>query len=77
MSNELIELEEDLYTSQITGKTFKRIVSLLRPHWQWAVGFLITILLTSVTDAYFTYLNLQIVDTGIVPGTHPYWPGWR
>jgi ATP-binding cassette subfamily B protein len=68
MSNEITEHEEELYTSQITGKTFKRIVSLLRPHWQWTLGFLATILLTSVTDAYFTYLNLQIVDTGIVPG---------
>lgn len=68
MSVESIELEEELYTSQITGKTFKRIIGLLRPHWQWTLGFLITILLTSITDAYFTYLNLQIVDTGIVPG---------
>src|SRR3954454_11900155 len=68
MSDEPIELEEDEYTSQITGKTLKRIISLLRPHWQWTAGFMIAILLTSITDAYFTYINLQIVDTGIVPG---------
>ncbi len=68
MSTEIIELEEDEYTSQITGATLKRIVSLLRPHWQWTAGFIITILATSVLDAYFTYINLQIVDTGIVPG---------
>jgi ATP-binding cassette subfamily B protein len=29
------------------------------------VGFLVTIMLTSVLDAYFTYLSKQIVDTGI------------
>ena len=28
-------------------------------------GFIITIMLTSVLDAYFTYLNKEIVDTGI------------
>ncbi len=68
MSADIIELEEDEYTSQITGATFKRIVGLLKPHWQWAAGFVVTILATSVIDAYFTYINLQIVDTGIVPG---------
>lgn len=68
MSADLIELEEELHTSQLTGATLKRIISLLRPHWQWTVGFLVTILLTSVTDAYFTLIILEIVDTGIVPG---------
>ncbi|MGC1376837.1 MAG: ABC transporter ATP-binding protein [Anaerolineales bacterium] len=67
MSDNNIELEEDEYTSQITGATFKRIVSLLKPHWQWAAGFVITILFTSVLDAVFTYINLKIIDTGIVP----------
>jgi len=65
MSEELIELEEEEYTSQLTGEVFKRILGLLKPHWKWVVGFLITIALTSSTDAYFTYLNKNIVDTGI------------
>lgn len=65
MSDEQIELEEEEYTSQLTAPVFKRILSLLRPHWQWVLGFLITIALTSSTDAYFTYLNKNIVDTGI------------
>ena len=65
MSEELIELEEEEYTSQLTAPVFKRIVSLLKPHWKWVVGFIITIMLTSVLDAYFTYLNKQIVDVGI------------
>ena len=66
MSDEMIELEEEEYTSQLTAPVFKRIVSLLRPHWKWVVGFFITIALTSITDAYFTYLNKDIVDKGII-----------
>ncbi len=62
---DLIELEEEEYTSQLTAPVFRRIVGLLKPHWKWVVGFLVTIALTSVTDAYFTYLNKDIVDTGI------------
>jgi ATP-binding cassette subfamily B protein len=68
MSDELIELEEEEYTSQLTGDVLKRIVGLLKPHWKWVVGFLITIALTSVLDAYFTYINKEIVDTGITLG---------
>jgi ATP-binding cassette subfamily B protein len=68
MSDELIEIEEEEYTSQITTPVLKRILSLLQPHKKWVIGFLIMIALTSVTDAYFTYLNKQIIDTAIVPG---------
>jgi len=66
MSDELIEIEEEEYTSQLTAPVFKRIIGLLKPHWLWVVGFLFTIAVTSVLDAYFTYLNKQIIDQGIV-----------
>ena len=65
MSVELIELEEEEYTSQLTGPVFRRIVGLLKPHWRWVLGFFITIALTSVTDSYFTFINKQIIDQGI------------
>src|SRR5687767_4732735 len=65
MSDEIIELEEEEYTSPLTAPIFKRIVGLLKPHWKWVVGFIVTIMLTSILDAYFTYLNKEIVDTGI------------
>lgn len=65
MSDELIELEEEEHTSQLTAPVFKRILGLLKPHWKWVLGFLITIALVSSTDAYLTFLNKQIVDTGI------------
>src|SRR6266545_1938890 len=71
MSEEIIEIEEEEYASPLTGQIFKRIVGLLKPHWKWVLGFLITIMLTSILDAYFTYLNKQIVDSGIVLKNKP------
>ena len=65
MSEELIELEEEEHTSQLTSPVVKRILGLLRPHWKWVVGFMIAILVTSILDAFFTYLNKQIVDVAI------------
>jgi ATP-binding cassette subfamily B protein len=65
MSDAIIELEEEEYTSQLTAPVFRRILGLIRPHWRWALGFVLTIALTSSTDAYFTYLNKQFIDQGI------------
>ncbi|HRQ33137.1 MAG TPA: ABC transporter transmembrane domain-containing protein [Anaerolineales bacterium] len=65
MSEELLELEEEEYTSQFTMPVFKRIAGHLIPHWRWVLAFFIAIAATSVTDAYFTYLNKEIVDVGI------------
>jgi len=65
MSDELIEIEEEEYTSQLTGPVLRRILGLLTPHWKWALGFVVTIALTSVTDAYLTFVNKQFVDQGI------------
>ncbi|MBI5296696.1 MAG: ABC transporter ATP-binding protein [Chloroflexi bacterium] len=68
MSEELIELEEEEHTSNLTAPIFYRILGLLKPHWKWVLGFLITIAATSALDAYFTYINKQIVDQGISGG---------
>ncbi len=65
MSDELIEIEEEEYTSQLTAPVVRRIAGLMRPHWRWVLGFFITIALTSTTDAYFTFINKQFVDQGI------------
>ena len=65
MTDELIELEEEEYTSNLTAPVFKRIVGLMKPHMNWVIGFFITIALTSSTDAYFTYINKEFVDLGI------------
>jgi ATP-binding cassette subfamily B protein len=68
MSDDLIELEEEEYTSQLTAPTFTRIAALVKPHWRWMAGFLIAIIATAALDAFFTYINKLIIDEGIVPG---------
>ena len=49
MSDELIELEEEEHTSQLTAPVLKRIVALLKPHWKWVVGCIITIMLIAAS----------------------------
>jgi len=68
MSDELLELEEDEFTSQLTAPVLKRIGALLKPYWKWALGFLLTIALVSGLDAYFTFLSKQFIDQGITLG---------
>jgi ATP-binding cassette subfamily B protein len=71
MPDELIELEEEEHTSQLTAPTLKRIISLLRPHWRWMVGFLFLIFLTAASDAVFTYINKYMIDEGIMNRSLP------
>jgi ATP-binding cassette subfamily B protein len=68
MSDKLIELEEEEYTSQLTAPTFNRILGLVKPHLRWVVAFLIAIVLTAILDAVFTYINKLMIDQGIVQG---------
>lgn len=63
-----IELEEEEFQGQMTGRTLRRVLGLTRPHWRWVVGFLLLIALVSTLDALFTFLSKQMVDQGIVPG---------
>jgi ATP-binding cassette subfamily B protein len=63
-----IELEEEEFQGQFSGRTMRRILGLTRPHWQWVVGFLLLIALVSFLDSLFTFLSKQIVDEGIVAG---------
>lgn len=60
--------EEEEFSTQFNGKTIVRILGLTRPYALWIIGFLIAILVTSVLDAYFTFLNKRMVDEGIVVG---------
>jgi len=65
MTDELIELEEEEYTSNLTAPVFKRIVGLMKPHMKWVIGFFIAIASTSITDAVLTFINKDFVDQGI------------
>jgi ATP-binding cassette subfamily B protein len=71
MTDDIIELEEEEYTSQMTGQTFKRILGLVKPHWRWMVGFLIAIVFTACLDAVFTYINKDMIDQGIARKSIP------
>jgi len=61
-------LDEKEY-GKLTGNILARILSLLKPHWKNAVGFLLCIALVSGIDAYTTYLSAQLVDQGIIEGS--------
>jgi len=71
MPDELIELEEEEHTSQLTGETFKRILGLVKPHWRWLTGFLVAIVFTASLDAFFTYINKDMIDQGIAQKSIP------
>ena len=58
--------EEEDYSGEFTGDVLRRILGLMKAHWPWVAGFLLTITLVSALDAYFTFLGKQIVDQGIL-----------
>ena len=60
------EFEEEEFSAQFNGGTFRRIMGLVKPHWRWVAGFLFTIVWVSVLDAVFTFLSKRIIDEGII-----------
>lgn len=60
--------EEEEYTAHFSGSTLRRILGLLRPHWRWTLGFLLTVAVTAGLDALFTYISAHIIDDGILAG---------
>jgi ATP-binding cassette subfamily B protein len=71
MPDDLIELEEEEHTSQLTSSTFKRILGLLKPHSRWTIGFLVAAAVTAGLDALFTYINRAMIDQGIANHSIP------
>jgi ATP-binding cassette subfamily B protein len=61
-----IAFEEEEFTTEYSGKTFRRILAQALPHWRWLVGFLITIGIVSILDSVFTFLSKGIIDDGIL-----------
>jgi len=66
MSEHYDEFQEEEFTTQFNGRTVRRIIGQLKPHWPWAVGFLLLITFVSFLDSYFTFLSKQIIDEGII-----------
>jgi ATP-binding cassette subfamily B protein len=60
--------ETDYAREGATGKIFLRIFKFMKPHWGLMAVFLIAVILTSIMDAYITYLTKRIIDEGILSG---------
>lgn len=69
--SEQIRFEEEEFTAEFNGQTVFRILKQVQPHWQWVLGFLITITIVSALDSYFTFLSKRIIDEGIAQGDVP------
>jgi ATP-binding cassette subfamily B protein len=61
-----IEPEEEEFAGQLTGAVVKRIVSLMRAHKSWVLRFFLAIIVVSMMDSIFTYINKQIIDQSVV-----------
>jgi len=62
------QFKEQEFSGKLTGKITKRVAALLKPYWFWVGGFLVSVIVVSVLDAYFTFLSKRIVDDGILAG---------
>lgn len=58
--------EEEEFSTQFNGQTVLRILAQTSPYWRWVVGFLVTAVVVSFLDGYFTFLSKRIIDEGIV-----------
>lgn len=63
-----VQYKEDDFSGNLTSGITRRILALLKPYWLRVVGFLVSIILVSILDASFTYMQKQIIDQGIIPG---------
>ncbi len=58
--------EEEEFTTKFNGQTVLRIMRQVKPYWHWIAGFILTIMLVSWLDSYFTFLSKGIIDDGII-----------
>ena len=61
------ELDEKEY-GKLTKNIFGRLLTLLKPHWKWVIGFIVCIAIVSFIDSYTTFLSKRIIDEGIIAG---------
>lgn len=59
---------EEEVRPQFDGKTLLRILTQALPRWPYLLGFVCAALVVSSLDGYFTFLNKQLVDDGILAG---------
>ncbi len=60
--------EEDFQGTKVKSSTLLRILSQVRPYKWRVVAFVLSIASVSVLESTLTWLTMQIIDRGIVPG---------
>jgi len=60
--------EEEDFTSKVNTRTLMRLLIQLKPYWRWVFGFLVSIMIVSLLESYFTYLSKRIIDEGLLGG---------
>jgi ATP-binding cassette, subfamily B, bacterial len=63
-----IRFEEEEFSSQFNGGIVVRILHWVRPHWKWVIGFLVSIGIVSIIEAYFRVVTMNIIDDALIPG---------
>ena len=59
--------EEEEFADVLDGRTLRRILGLVRPHWRHVAGFILAITFISVLESWFTFQGKRIIDEVIVP----------
>ncbi len=59
-------LEREAFKGRINGKTLRRLVSLVAPHWPLVLGFVLCVAFTACMDSINTYVNKLIIDRGAI-----------
>ena len=59
--------EEEEFGDTLDGRTLRRILGLVRPHWRHVAVFLLAISIISVLESWFTYQGKRIIDEVIIP----------
>ena len=60
--------EEEEFETEFNGETVARILRQGLVHWPLMLGYLVSLLLTSLVEGYFTLLNKRVIDEGILAG---------
>lgn len=60
--------EEDFQQTKVKGSTLLRILAQVRPYRTRVIVFVLAIAGVSTLESVFTWLTMQIIDRGIIPG---------
>ena len=58
--------DEEEFEQSFDRQTLWRIIKLLRPHWKWTLGFMVSIAMVSLIESVFTFIDKLIIDEGLI-----------